>query len=580
VVLLAITGLAMETARAALPVEVPGVLGLTRGPGGEVYVITGEPGGLYRAADGLAWVQLALDLPNTYFSAVAVAPDGTVYAAGSEGLFRSTDNGRTWTALSTEEQVFFLLPLADGTLLARTWRKGLLRSEDKGNRWYRVGAELYEGPVSALVQDRTGAVWAATFGGGIYRSKDGGATWEQVGLEQSYVTALAMDGEGTLYAGVYQGGTYRYGPAGWVVTSAGLPAGSTVQVLSATPTGLAAGVSHEGLYFAPQGGFWTAVASGPAGIEEVTGILSTEDGELLVATRPQGLFRVNPVTRRWTPLPLHAAVQAVAADGQGGAYALLSGRRLLHSVSKDRWEYVGQVPAGNGTLLITHSGVLLAGGTQGLSTYRDGVWQQVSLPSPDFPVTCLAETGKSLIAGGQGLLHSIDGGITWTTVMEKGTVQACAASSGRFYVATETGLAVSTDGGAHWTPYSLSPPPVALAADGERGVILARAGGSTGGLMEATEGAPVSLYLDESEGGVRTARALTVSGDTLYVAAAHGIDLFHRQGTFWHWQGQVLPRATATGLAPLSDGRAAVASDQGLFVLRGAEEAVQVPVIP
>lgn len=99
--------------------------------------------------------------------------------------------------------------------------------------------------------------------------------------------------------------------------------------------------------------------------------------------------------------------------------------------------------------------------------------------------------------------------------------------------------------------------------------------------MEATEGAPTPLYLGSSgEMTIPTVQALAVSGDTLYAASSHGVDLFQREGTFWHWEGQELSRATITSLASLPNGNAVVASDRGLFVLHGVNEVIQIPVVP
>ncbi|CAK0739619.1 hypothetical protein CCP3SC1_1170007 [Gammaproteobacteria bacterium] len=605
-------------AQAALPVEVPGVLNLIRGavrPGspsgiGDFYAITGEPGGLYRSTDGVVWIQIALNLPNTYFFTVAVASNGSVYGAGSDGLFRSTDGGGTWSALPTKEPILLLLPLADGALLARTWQKGLLRSEDGGVTWYQTGAELHDNPVLSLVQDNANGLWAATFGGGVYQSTDNGITWKEHGLEKGHVLSLAMDRDGALYAGTYHNGVYRYSSSGWIPSGGrGLPEKVAVQKLAVTSAGLIAGTAQHGVYLARPGGDWVLVEGGPKQIEEITGILPMEDNRWLVATRPYGLFLVNPVTKLWKSVPLQTKVQMVAADPCGGGYAVLPDGRMLRSTpattskfvqrcgTDGAWEYFAQAPAGGEILFVTHDGEVFVGGRQGLSVYQlkdreswagGGQWQKIVLPRSDFQVTCLAETETGLIVGtrGHGLLRSMDGGVTWVPLSEGDTIRACIGIGRHLYAASDSGLSVSDDGGALWTRYPIKPPPITLAADGDRGIIFSRNGIFSSqnvreNLMTVTNGLLTPLYLDDSgEITIPAVRALAVSGGTLYAASAHGVDLFRREGTFWHWEGQALPRVIVNGLAPLPKGNAAVASDRGLFVLNGTSGVTQVPVIP
>ena len=243
-------------AGAVLPIEVPGVLVLSQdapASGHNVYAITDEPGGLYRSANGTDWVQLALTLPNTHFSSITATPNGTLYSTSSDGLLRSTDNGRTWRTIQAGDAIFFLVCANDGSLLARTWKKGLLRSEDGGVNWYPVGGE-FAGPVLTLLQDGKGALWAATFGGGIYRSTDNGITWEKNGLDRGYVITLALDAHDTLYAGTYHNGIYRHDSLGWMPVNEDLPAQATIQKLANTPLGLVAIIAHHGLYLAQTNG--------------------------------------------------------------------------------------------------------------------------------------------------------------------------------------------------------------------------------------------------------------------------------------------------------------------------------------
>lgn len=567
----------------ALPTQVAGILGLAQSPGTrEIYAISGEPGGLYRSTDeGLTWIHSALDLPNTWFSSLAIAPDGSVYAVCSDGIFHSVDKGRQWRRVASGDNFFFLLPLANNVLLARSWETGLLRSADGGKTWQRIA--LSPSPVFSLAKDTQGVVWAATFGNGAYRSRDGGVSWEGVGPTGGHTLSLATERDGTVRVGSYRGGVQRWREGnGW--SASGLGEGISVSLLTTTPLGWVAGGAGGELYLADGGGRWSKLVGAPQSTKEITGVLPGANGNLLVATRPEGLFQVDPKTGRWLPIPLHRAVSGVMADGQGGGYAVLPDNRLFHAPGNRSigdlgvsWESAGYLPSQTTTLLATQGGKLLAGGYQGLHLLRDNHWQQLALPVGVSRITCLVEgTNQVLLAGtaNHGLFRSTDGGGHWTGVVSSLPVTVCAGVKERIYALTSKHLMVSLDNGLTWIRHSLESNPVDLAVDGEQELIVATASGLQilgGGIFSSVflEGAPITT---------RQVRHLAVTGNHLYLAGERGIDLFQRNGAGWRWQGQVLPRIPITSLAPLTGGWAAAATDQGLFILRGAEYLAQVPV--
>ncbi len=604
-----------QSASAAPPIAVPGVLSLRRGvthdatDGEQIFATTGEPGGLYRSADGTDWVQLTPTLPNIIFTTVTTTPNGTIYGMSTDGLFRSTDDGRTWNAVLTDVPIFFVTHLANGSLLARTWKRGLLRSETNGASWDPVGSELSEHPVLSLLQDANNVVWAATFGGGVYQSTDNGMSWTRHGLNQGYVITLALDTKGILYAGTYHQGVYRLDPFGWTPLNKGLPEQAAVQVLAATSAGLVASIAHHGLYRTTTGGGWVPVAGEPDQIKEITGILPTKEGQWLVSTRPHGLFQVDPATHLWTPMPLHVGVPTVAADLCGGIYTTLPDGLLFHSTPANAKPsrrcqysgmsgYLGRTPRRNNLLFITHSDQILIGGEQGLSIFhppeKEGLaaeksWRGVALPRTNTQVTCLTETSTALIAGTRySLLRSTNDGASWESLTDGEAVRACVALGEDLYLTTSTGLSFSHDGGVTWTHYPLALAPTIVAANGDSGVILALNGASSpkgypptnrASLMGSTRGSPPApLELDESGGTLEMVRALALSGNILYVASTHGVDLFQQTGTFWRWKGQVLSELVVAQITPLLNDRVAVAGDRGLFVLHGADDVIQVAV--
>ncbi len=149
----------------------------------------------------------------------------TLYLAGLGGIYRSEDQGATWTMLAgglprlpfgTALAVYSLAadPARPGFLYAGTYQRGVARSTDGGQSW-GVGVEtgLDDGPVALFKlhpgRPDTSYVGLATRGDRAFRSTDGGRTWEP------FASQIAGDGlldlgfdpadPGTLYAANEQG---------------------------------------------------------------------------------------------------------------------------------------------------------------------------------------------------------------------------------------------------------------------------------------------------------------------------------------------------------------------------------------
>lgn len=93
--------------------------------------------GLVTSLDGgRTWSNLGA--PPTYpMTSLAATADGrTVYAGASDGLFRSDDGGRNWTATGYLGSAFAISTTADGTTVVLVSRETeFFRSEDRGSTW-------------------------------------------------------------------------------------------------------------------------------------------------------------------------------------------------------------------------------------------------------------------------------------------------------------------------------------------------------------------------------------------------------------------------------------------------------------
>ena len=198
------------------------ILGLAIDPKtpSNLYASTGF--GIFKSTDGAAtWSPTGSLGEAGAVAAVAVDPlnSAVVYASVgnslSAGIYKSTDSGATFTAISNGlpsgwfANSLVLVPSVPGRVYAIgsfAPTKDIYRTDDSGNTWMKVGSGLPDGPVSALAVDpgNSSVVYAAPSAGGLYRSTDAGATFSLVpGMRIPMVSSVAIDptNSSQIYAG-------------------------------------------------------------------------------------------------------------------------------------------------------------------------------------------------------------------------------------------------------------------------------------------------------------------------------------------------------------------------------------------
>jgi photosystem II stability/assembly factor-like uncharacterized protein len=204
--------------------------------GGRVDAVSGVPGrpdefyfghvngGVWKTTDaGRTWLPIFDDQPVASIGALAVAPSApdVLYVGSGEstlrdsvgfgnGVYKSTDAGRTWIHLGLDEtqhigkiaidhknpDVVFVAAI--GHLYAANPERGVFRSKDGGRTWQKV---LYKdenvGAVEVVIDPTDSRIVYAGLwntrrppwftyaptngpGGGVYKSTDGGSTWQQL----------------------------------------------------------------------------------------------------------------------------------------------------------------------------------------------------------------------------------------------------------------------------------------------------------------------------------------------------------------------------------------------------------------
>lgn len=165
------------------PVAVTSVFGT------EEIILAGSVGGLFRK-DTQGWQAVPLRKPSPTLSAFAATPDGKTLLASSleDGVFRSEDGGKTWTAwnMGLFDLRVLSLVVHENKVYAGT-ETGLYVSCNDAKSWASLETPFSDAVLSLLSDD--GKLYAGTESGRLYVFKD---DWERLELAEGSVNGLLM----------------------------------------------------------------------------------------------------------------------------------------------------------------------------------------------------------------------------------------------------------------------------------------------------------------------------------------------------------------------------------------------------
>jgi photosystem II stability/assembly factor-like uncharacterized protein len=235
-------------------------------------------------------------------TALAIDPlqPDTLYAGTwGSGIFKSSDEGDSWSLLEGDSSHWFVNTIAidpqnSQVLYAGNYKDKLYKSSDGGQTWFSISASIQEGVVVysiAIDPANPNQIYIGTRGisnngdppwkGILYKSTDAGVTWlpalTNVGGEEqqdwAYSVAIHPNAPNILYAATHEHGAYRstdYGEQ-WKAINDGVTnlTSRTILVSPASPATLKETVvyigvwTHTGVFKSVTGGNeWALRANG------------------------------------------------------------------------------------------------------------------------------------------------------------------------------------------------------------------------------------------------------------------------------------------------------------------------------
>jgi uncharacterized protein (TIGR03437 family) len=350
------------------------------------------------ADQGKTWQNPAIPAPVNAVASSAKAPS-VLFAGTSQGMYKSIDTGKTWSALSLDAnlQVYAVVadPATPSIVYAGT-SGGTYKTTDAGATWRPVDPNKN---ILILVANpnRPGTLFSgigvdgSTDGPTLYRSTDAGATWSLLSHSPGLVFALACDATNpdVLYAaaGYNPRSIYKTSDAGnsWtkladlpVVNSTFALAASADTIYAATDNGVA--ISRDG------GATWNATS-----VTRLADNVAVDPNNPKVAyANAGGIFLTTDSGATWSEVfPVRSNVQTISIVSSPSIVFVGSAPGAIPFVTK--WSADGKQ-----MVYSTYLGGSYYDTPTGIAVDRDGnAYVTGYAYSTDFPVTAGAIQSKN-----------------------------------------------------------------------------------------------------------------------------------------------------------------------------------------
>jgi photosystem II stability/assembly factor-like uncharacterized protein len=360
----------------------------------QVYAAVGGQGFFHSEDGGQSWVKTGAGLERAgrvFTIQVDGARPKTLYIASDGGIFRSTENGSNWTAVTPTGKPLWAPILvwttADGGTLFAAADGFLHRSKDGGASWESLQPPNFQQPELLMADPQTPTVLYELTNGTVRKSFDDGANWAAplVG-GQPFIVAAHPSAANVLFAN--GSNSYRGGP--WRSSDGG----QSWKLMGGWPENVPMGTLH---------------------------------------------FDINHPDRI-----LAGAGNALLLSTDGGQSWLPTGMPTTGTPLS-----IATVPGNNNLILVSLGQIILRSEDGGTA------WASSQLPTGgQARALWISETDPQtvLVATDSGLLRSTDGGATWQLAdAPQGVWRGLWSGKDReVYGLTNAGLFFSPDGGQTW----------------------------------------------------------------------------------------------------------------------------------
>lgn len=476
-----------------------------------------------------------------------VRADSNLYyaAAWGGGIFRSYDNGNTWTKINNGIKHQFVkdLNVDKGRIYVAIQYGPLYVSTDSGNTWVSLGLDSSYASVNSISADDS-VITLITYPDSVRLSTDYGATWKRINYQfnnDSLKNPAVKDS--FIFASVTGMGVYRIGlnDTNWVAVNNGLTNLRTNEIKICGNKIFAS--TGAGLFFSTNNGnSWSPVTTGISS----NAIRSVEvNGSWLVATdSTQELFVSGDSGSTWTSWGIYTHDLSYQFTTNGNS--VISGT-VDHGVMRiinngGNWAVANTGLVASQVYDMATSGTDLYALVNNRRIFKSpdlgNTWTEINPGWPsNYHFDNIAVDGNRIfVATAAGMYITLNGGATWSLVtngLSTVSINKIAIDGLTIYVGTSNkGVYKSINGGVSWSPANagISTKSInTLCLNGNE--IYA---GTTSGLYKSSNGGNTWTNLDSVIGSTAWVGDIKCSGIYVYIMLNGGVYFSTDNGISWN----------------------------------------------
>lgn len=279
-------------------------------------IFAGTGSGVFRSTNnGSSWtmVILASDIQS-----LAVRDSNIFAGTYGHGVLLSANNGTNWESFNKglTDTIIMSITVSDNNIFAGT-RTGVFLSINNDTSWTAVNNGLpANSQITSFAVNGTGDIFAGSYGYGVFLSTNNGISWTAVNngllVNPPIIFCLAMNG-GNIFASsiitpANGGGVFLSTNSGasWTSVNNGLPVNNCVQSIAGCRGLIFAGIQRKGVFFsADDGATWKAINDGLTDTNVLS--LAMNDSTLFAGTT--GSVWLRPLSEIVTPVKLSVKVK-------------------------------------------------------------------------------------------------------------------------------------------------------------------------------------------------------------------------------------------------------------------------------
>ena len=368
-----------------------------------------ERGTFYISSDeGVTWDSIST--LNHTLRIIYCSPNGELYA-GSYGVYRSNDEGRTWNLLNGFQGCGLVRSIKESgnSFYAGASFSGVFRSTDSANNWFQSSKGINHSTITIVEKDLTDRVYAVSALAGFSVTSDNGENWEILSMMPPF-NSFSISPNGGLFGsmGGDIGIIFRSVNGGydWEIVYEGTDYTFISSVVVSPNETVFAFMNGKLLRTVDNGSNWdTLQISSP--YESLKKININSQG-IIFTKSSEGYFRSSDNGESWIPLTsIHQGLEIFGITKSDDMYATASDSGFYRSTDYgNSWTYLSK---GSGKsirsfasndigyiFILEHFHNILRSTDNGIS------WQEINSGLDSASINCLIITDDDYLLAGTG----------------------------------------------------------------------------------------------------------------------------------------------------------------------------------